>query len=253
MLLPFAYFYITRLRKGSLAFHALFEWLAAAWVVTWVGVSGFSGSILTMVLIYVAFISVYELGYLANDMHAAHKESDGRRRGPQGTGTHWLVAWVIARITVFMVITAVLEQWLQPAWWLFFTALALVFTLHNWLEDREMKTATFAWLAWLRFMAPLIFVVQDSQRMGIGLVAAIGYVAFRHLGYLDSKGLLNMPGRQRPTFRRFFFLMPLVGVGVIWPYEEARGYIWLASYWAVAAVLGTAWAKHGASPQEESR
>lgn len=253
LLLPFAYFYTTRLSKGSLAFHAVFEWLAAAWVVAWVGVSGFSGIMLMMALTYVAFISVYELGYMANDLHAAQKESDGRQRGPQGAGAHWVVAWVIVRITVFMVITEVLEQWRQPAWWLFFMTLALVFTLHNWLEDREMKTATFAWLAWLRFMAPVIFVVQDSQRMGIGLAAALGYVAFRQLGYLDSKGLLKMPGRQRPAFRRFFFLMPVVGMGALWPYAEARGYIWLATYWVVAAVVGTALTQHSASAKEESR
>ncbi len=253
LLLPFAYFYTTRLSKGSLAFHALFEWLAAVWVVAWVGVSVLSDGILMTVLAYAAFISVYELGYVANDLHAAKKESDGRQRGPQGAGAHWVVAWVLARITVFTVITAVLEQWHQPGWWLFYMALALVFTLHNWLEDREMKTATFAWLAWLRFMAPVIFVVQDSQRMGIGLAAALGYVVFRHLGYLDSKGLLKMPGRQRPAFRRFLFLMPLIGVGVLWPYAEARGYICLATYWAVAAVIGTALVQHSAVSQEESR
>ena len=50
LLLPFAYFYTTRLSKGSLAFHALFEWLAAAWVVAWVGVFGIKDSMLVMVL-----------------------------------------------------------------------------------------------------------------------------------------------------------------------------------------------------------
>jgi hypothetical protein len=136
-------------------------------------------------------------------------------------------------------ITALLNQWYQLDWWLFFLALAAVFTLHNWLDDREMKTSTFAWLAWFRFMAPVIFVVQDSQRMGIGLAAAMGYVAFRHLGYLDSKGLLKMPGRQRPKFRWFFFLMPLFGAVALWPYPEAYGYALLIVYWAVVSLLGT--------------
>jgi hypothetical protein len=239
LLFPFAYFCATRLTKGGLAFHALFEWLAAAWLVACLGASSIGQDLLVMALVYLAFISLYELGYMANDLHAAQHESDGRKRGPQGAAIQWVAAWVFVRVVVFLGVTATLNQWVEPGWWLFFSALVIVFTLHNLLKDREMKTSTFAWLAWLRFMAPVIFVVQDNQRMGIGLAAAMGYVAFRQLGYLDSKGLLNMPGRQRPAFRRFFFLMPLLGIAVLWPYPEAQGYGWLTSYWAVVAVMGT--------------
>jgi hypothetical protein len=253
LLLPFAYFYKTRLSKGALAFHALFEWLAAAWLVTCVGASTIGQDLLTMALVYLAFISLYELGYMANDLHAARHESDGRRRGPQGAATQWVAAWVLVRIAAFLGVTAVLDQWSQLGWWFFFAALLAVFALHNWLEDREMKTSTFAWLAWFRFMAPVMFVVQDSQRMGIGLAAAIGYVAFRQLGYLDSKGLLKMPGRQRHAFRRFFFLMPLFGIGVLWPYPEAQGYAWLTAYWAVVAVMGTLLAPKSNPKQGEGR
>lgn len=239
LLFPFAYFYTTRLSKGALAFHALFEWLAAAWLVAMVGASSIAQDCLMMVFAYVAFISVYELGYMANDLRAAGQESDGRRRGPKGASTPWVMSWVLARIAAFFAVTAVLDQWRQPGWWLFFLVLAAVFTLHNWLDDRDLKTSTFAWLAWFRFMAPVIFVVQDSQRMGIGLAAAMGYVAFRQLGYLDSKGLLKMPGRKEPAFRRFFFLMPLFGITALWPYSEAQGYALLTAYWAVVALLGT--------------
>lgn len=194
---------------------------------------------MAMVLIYLAFISLYELGYMANDLHSAHHESDGRRRGPQGAGFQWVAAWVLVRIAAFLGVTAILNQWSQPEWWLFFSTLATVFTLHNWLKDREMKTSTFAWLAWFRFMAPVMFIVPDSQLMGVGMAAAMGYVAFRQLGYLDSKGLLNMPGRKQFAFRRFFFLMPLLGIPVLWPYPEAQGYGCLTAYWAVVAVIGT--------------
>ena len=38
-LLPFTYFFNTRLRDGSVAFHAIFEWLAAAVLVCTVAVS----------------------------------------------------------------------------------------------------------------------------------------------------------------------------------------------------------------------
>jgi len=228
-LFPFVYFYITRLSKGSLAFHALFEWLAAVLLVVCVGRFGVADDLLTE-----------HRGCCGiNDLFAARRELNGRKRGPQQASVLWISAWVSTRIASFIAVTTILQQWHQAAWWFFFAALAIVFILHNWLDDREMKTSTFAWLAWFRFMAPVIFVVQDSQRMGIGLAVALGYVVFRQLGYLDSKGLLIMPGRQRRAFRQFFFLMPLVGIFALWTYPESQGYIWLTTYWALVALVGT--------------
>lgn len=239
LLFPFTYFYTTRVREGSLAFHVLFEWLAALLAVVFVGANDLDADLLGALLSYWAFISLYELGYMVNDLHSAAKETDGRRRGPQDATPFWIGLWVSTRIAAFLVVTIVMEQWSNSGWWLFFVALAVVFALHNWLQDREMKVATFAWLAWFRFMAPVIFVVDDSQRMGVGLAAAMGYMAFRQLGYMDSKGLLRMPGRQRPGFRRFFFLMPIAGVAALAPYMEAQGFIVLSVYWGIVATVGT--------------
>lgn len=192
-----------------------------------------------MMMIYLAFISLYELGYMVNDLYSVQKEFDGRQRLPESPSFKWIVVWVLFRIIVFLGVTVILHQWDQTSWWLFFIALILILILHNLFQDREFKTLTFSWLAWFRFMAPVIFVVQDHQIMGVGLAVAVGYVAFRHLGYLDSKGLLKMPGRQRPKFRLFFFTIPMVGVIALWPYNEARGYILLAVYWAIVSILGT--------------
>ncbi len=125
-------------------------------------------------------------------------------------------------------------------WWSFFAALCLVFGMHNGSTDREFKAITFIWLAWFRFMAPVIFVVQDTQRLGIGLAAALSYVSFRLLGYLDSKGLLKMPGRQRAGIRLSFFLMPLTGALGLWHYEAAQGYLVLVGYYAFVSLVGTA-------------
>jgi hypothetical protein len=191
-------------------------------------------------LSYLAFISLYEIGYMVNDLFASHKETGGRRRGPQGINNGWIAAWFASRLIAFSLATSLMGKLAAPEWWSFFAALCAVFALHNVLQDREFKAATFLWLAWLRFMAPVMFVVQDSQRMGIGLAVAMAYAAFRLFGYLDSKDLLRMPGRQRPGFRLFFFLMPLAGVLVLWPYEAAQGFLVLIGYYALVAILGTA-------------
>jgi len=238
-LLPFTYFLNTRLRGGSVSFHLIFEWLAAGLLAVSIGGSDVYTSLLLALGSYLAFISLYEIGYLVNDLFAANKEVGGRKRGPQGASIGWIMLWFGVRLLVFLLVTVLMGRLLSPEWWSFFAALMLVFALHNLLEDKEMKSATFQWLAWLRFMAPVVFVVEESLLMGVGLAAAVAYVSFRMFGYLDSKGLLQMPGRKRSSFRVCFFLMPLVGVMVLWPYESARGFVILSCYFALAASLGS--------------
>lgn len=239
-LLPFSYFFNTRLRGGSVAFHVIFEWLAAVLLVFTVGAVDPVEALVSAGLSYLAFISLYEIGYLVNDLISSRKETGGRKRGPQGAIGFWMGAWFISRLASFALATLLMSKVAAPEWWSFFAALAVVFALHNELKDRELKSATFLWLAWFRFMAPVMFVVQDAQRLGVGLAAAMAYASFRLFGYLDSKGLLQMPGRQRPGFRLFFFLMPLAGALALWPYEGARGFLVLTTYYALAAALGTA-------------
>ena len=238
-LLPFTYFYDTRLRTGSVSFHFIFEWLAAVVLALAVGAAGPAQALIAAVLSYLAFISLYEIGYLVNDLFASRKEAGGRQRGPQGAGGLWVVAWFVSRLVAFMFATVLMGKLVAPEWWSYFVALCIVFALHNALTDREFKSATFIWLAWFRFMAPVMFVVQDTQRLGVGLAAAMAYSSFRLFGYLDSKGLLQMPGRQRPGFRLFFFLMPLTGALALWTYDGAWGFLVLTGYYALAAALGT--------------
>ena len=239
-LLPFTYFYDTRLRTGSVSFHVIFEWLAAVVLALAVGAADPVQALTAAGLSYLAFISLYEIGYLVNDLFASRKEAGGRQRGPQDAGGVWVAAWFVSRLVVFMFATVLMGKLAALEWWSYFAALCVVFALHNGLADREFKAATFIWLAWLRFMAPVMFVVQDTQRLGVGLAAAMAYASFRMFGYLNSKGLLQMPGRQRPGFRLFFFLMPLAGTLALWPYDGARGFMVLSGYFALAAALGTA-------------
>lgn len=238
-LLPFTYFLDTRLRGGSVSFHLTFEWLAAALLSVTIGAGPPAESLLIAFGSYLAFISLYEIGYLINDIFAARKEAGGRKRGPQGASSRWIGIWFGSRVLVFLGITVLMGHFLSPGWWSFFAALAIVFSLHNLLEDKELKTATFQWLGWLRFMAPVLFVIEEGQLLGVGLAAAVAYVAFRMFGYMDSKGLLQMSGRQRPGFRLFFFLMPLAGVLALWPYDSAKGFVILSGFFALVASVGT--------------
>lgn len=238
-LLPFSYFFHTRLLGSSLAFHATFELGAALVVVALVRSGGFHESLATSGLNYLAFVCLYEVGYLVNDLISAKREEGGRRRGPQSVGSVWLSAWISGRLLFFVWLTWIMGRLTSLEWWSYFAALSFAFGIHNALRNSEFKTVTFLWLSWFRLMAPIIFVVEDSQRLGVGLAAAMGYSVFRSLGYMDSKGLLRMPGRKRSEYRLLFFVFPLVGALALWPYSEAEGFLALSAYFSLAAISGT--------------
>lgn len=241
---PFSYFVFTRLRGGKVAFHVFFEWLAAVVVVVFVGSSPPLNALFLCLTSYIAFICLYEIGYLVNDLFSSKKEEGGRQRGPQGDGLLWIAGWIVTRLGIFAGISYFTEKLTSVEWWSFFAALSIVFALHNILTNQELKVATFLWLSWFRFMAPVIFVIRDNQRLGVALAAAMVYVIFRLFGYLDSKGLLKMPGRQRAEFRLVIFLVPLAGVLALWPYEHAFGFVVLCSYFTLVAIIGTVLSKN---------
>ena len=145
----------------------------------------------------------------------------------------------------FTALTLFLDVTGRGDWWLFFGAMLAVFALHNLLQDKEFKTSTFLWLAWFRFLAPVVFVVQSSQRMGIALCPAGSlYAGFRLFGYLDSKGLLVMPRRQSMTFRATDFLMPLFSAIAMFDYPEAMGFRCMVFYYAALAFCRIGGAKY---------
>jgi len=221
-IIPFSYFLRTRLLKGSIAFHVIFEWGAAALLAVLWGRFGIVDSLLWSLASYLAFISLYEIGYMYNDLFVARKEVYGRLRGPQDASPALIYIWIAMRIAVFMAVTVALGALADLRWWSFFAGLCIAFALHNRLGDKEKKVASFLWLSWFRFMAPVIFVLHADQVMGVAFAVALTYVAFRTLGYMHSKDLLAMPGRQRPDFRWFFFLIALESPRVLRRYYFLR-------------------------------
>ena len=238
-ILPFSYFYITRLRGGSFVFHLLFEWGGAFVLALYVGSFSPLVSLLRLFSCYIAFISIYELGYFFNDLYSAPREDGGRERWDAQVTRVWVFAWIVARLLSFVLMTFFLGFSALPDWWFFYLSLIIVFLLHNLLVDREFKVVTFCWLAFYRFIAPIIFVVADSQRLGIALAVAMIYVPFRQFAYMDSKGLLSMPKRKSFQFRRFFYILPLISLLALWPHSGVNGFVALVVYWACIPLIAT--------------
>src|SRR5690554_3804576 len=116
-ILPFSYFYNTRLRGGSIGFHLIFEWIAAVVLVAMIGATGPASALAVAGLSYLAFISLYEIGYMVNDLVAAKWEEGGRKRGPQQASQYWVALWCCFRIGVFFAVTVYLGFLAAPEWW----------------------------------------------------------------------------------------------------------------------------------------
>ncbi len=208
-LCPFWYFWDTRLRRGSLAFHLTFEWLSALLVVAFFGRGPLLGDLLQLPFAYLAFISIYEIGYICNDYFAARYEQGSRPRGADRYSNPQILAMIAIRIVAFAFFSKILGRLDDPQWGGFYLALSLVFGLHNLPLPVELKVITFTWLSVCRFAAPSLFLIRASHVPALFLSTLVFYSGFRLLPYMDSKGILLMPGRRKPAFRLCYFVSVL--------------------------------------------
>jgi hypothetical protein len=213
--IPFFYFQRTRLNNlKSLLFHSYAEWLLALGILALSGYS-IADSLYHFLLGYLAFISLYEIGYITNDVHSVRHEAKPRKRLKDFNPTDTLVTlWIVIRIIVFVGFSYLLHVLTDLRWGVFYAVLALMFFLHNALKDKQLKTFTFMNLAFLRFLAPFfIFLTTDQVVLWLpGIV--LHYVFFRTLTYMDSKDLLHMPGRDTVPFKLNYYLL-LGGISLV--------------------------------------
>jgi hypothetical protein len=154
---------------------------------------------------YLAFISVYELGYVINDQQA-HQEEEGRKRAGQ-LKAFQLTAFVVIRLIVFLIITYIQTQMQSTLWWGWYLLLAIQFAWHNLLTLRSLKAVTFSFLAFSRFFSPIIMVIPVAVSASLALPVFLNYVLFRLFTYLDSKELLKNFERKSATYYRGYYLL----------------------------------------------
>ena len=134
-LLPFGYSWATRLRSfRAIAYLIASSWLPVIWIGWRGGVEPLPRTIALFGIGYLAFISLYELGYFANDAWDARRDEDGRGRGSRAGGAAWATLFVATRVGTWLGISW-LTGWIgHPIWIVGFAALAAVFTAHNLLR-----------------------------------------------------------------------------------------------------------------------
>ncbi len=238
LFVPFLYFFNTRLKVSSIAFHLVFEWFPV--VILIFAFYSFQSLhyLIDAFLCYLAFISLYEIGYILNDRVSSSQELNGRGRGSLSLSALYVSLFILTRVFIFLALSHITEFGNQTSWWTFHFSLLSVFMLHNKLRNSDYRVPTFSCLAWFRFISPIIFIVPEDVRFGIAFAAVIGYGNFRQLGYMDSKGLLLFPNRKNRFFRLFFFLVPLFLAFAVYPFQGSDGFTLLITYWAVLSVFG---------------
>lgn len=208
-LFPFSYFFRSRLRAiTDIIFHFYYEWLLAFLLLFYFTGYNWLQSIQNFFLAYLAFISIYEIGYLGNDVYSARHETEPRLRiknfNPSNTQ---LALWIIFRIIIFFSISNYLNVLKSYEWWAFYLVIVLFFYLHNKLRQKELKTFTFINLAFTRFLAPVFIFLDSKQLLIIVPSVLLNYVLYRTLTYMDSKKLLHMPSRPLAAFKVNYYLL----------------------------------------------
>ncbi|ELR71251.1 hypothetical protein C900_02866 [Fulvivirga imtechensis AK7] len=208
LLFPATYFVKTRLNTlKALIFHPYFEWVPVIMIMLlWKGFS-ITETATNFLLCYGAFISIYEIGYFANDLFPSRFEKNHRKRTSDIQFRSWYtVFFVLSRIGWFLFFTfyggfnAIYE------WWYFYALLVVVFSMHNLLPTPSYKWITFLSLSLMRFTAPVFIFLEDEFFIRLIVAAVLNYSLFRLVIYMESKNILTIPNRRSSSFAFYFYL-----------------------------------------------
>jgi len=209
-ILPFVYFLKTRMFSFKhFVFHFYYEWIPGI-ALLFISSGSLSSALLYFAVLYLVFISFYELGYLLNDHYSVKHEKEPRLRSKTLTKTE-LLLFLILRITLFSFLVWYKDLWLNKEFIIFYAVMGIVFIAHNILKVNEYKILTFIGLATFRFFAPFVFFIPANLLKLIFPSVLIMYVFYRAFTYMESKSVLVIPGRKNGNFKLAYYslLIPI--------------------------------------------
>lgn len=205
-LLPFFYFQTTRLNSVRLAvYHLFLEWIPATLLALYFNPQE-PKALITLLLSYAAFISIYEIGYIVNDYFSERFEREPRGRLTEKGVTPWaIITLILFRAAVFVGLTFVLGVEASALWGAFYFGLVLTFAFHNfWSNDHRLSS--FFGLSVFRFLGPLVIVVPLSGLMMLLPAVMLYYSLFRAIAYGAAKGLIAIGSRESFQFKLIHYL-----------------------------------------------
>jgi hypothetical protein len=189
-------------------YNALIEWIPA--ILLSLSFNGYQPRILlTVGLSYLAFICIYEIGYITNDQISEKFEDEPRGRVVREASTAAIFGLIAVRIAVFGLCTAVLGAWTNPVWLTFHGTLAISFLLHNILPN-DMRIATFFSLSTYRFFAPIVLTVDTQILILLIPVILLNNSVYRLSVYLGNKGA----GKRQSLGSKFGFYIACLPLGL---------------------------------------
>ena len=239
--IPFFYLFYSRIKEGraSIPFILTTEWIP------WIIVAGFFSnynffdSFLYLFSCYLAFISIYEIGYIVNDYYSIKFDENSllKQRAPINIKNNTINFWIFLRLILFILFSLFLPFARTQEWYIYYFILCIVFSFHNLNKNKDLKVISFFWLAFLRFLGPVIFLVKFDYVNSLCFVAATITVPYRLLSYLEGKELLVMKKRKSLFFRMLYFIMPSIFSLLIFRYNYSSLYVSLSIYFALIAFL----------------
>ena len=157
---------------------------------------------------YLAFISLYEIGYFVNDTISVNYENKPNKRFKEFNSIFFLLFFIFIRFTLFIFITLHLAYENNSLWLIFYFFLLIVFSFNNFFKKIYYKFATFQMLAFLRFIAPFFIILDYYYLFLIGNLVALTYIPYRTLGYISSKKLAYKKIKRDFYFKFLSFFMP---------------------------------------------
>lgn len=185
--LPITYFQATRLNRWALVgYNALVEWLPA--IALSLYYNNFDLAVIRIVLLsYLGFICIYEIGYITNDFLSERFETDPRGRSKELSVTAaWVVALIGARVIFFFAITYFLGAIDNVLWWVFHGTLAATFAMHN-LFPSAWRIPTFFGLSTYRYFAPIIIALSPAVLTILLPALVLNNSLYRTTVYLRNK------------------------------------------------------------------
>lgn len=211
IVIPFFYFIQTRI---VLSINFLFQYfleIVTSIIIFLVLFKPFYLDALTLFLFYyLAFISVYEIGYFINDTISTKYENKPNKRLDNKKSFLFIFFFIIIRLIFFILISFYLDLEHNYIWWFFYIFLILIFTLHNLLREIYYRIATFQILAFLRFIAPFFFILDFNYLLIICNIVALTYVPYRTLSYMSHRKISYRYISRNYLFRLLIFVLPTI-------------------------------------------
>ncbi len=208
-LFPISYFQATRLNRWALVgYNGLVEWIPALALALFY--NDFQVSVIQVVLLsYLGFICIYEIGYITNDFLSERFEAEPRGRSSNFPDeTIWIWLLVIARIAIFLIITAFLEVLDSSLWWGFHLGLAVTFGMHNAFPS-AWRVPTFFALSTFRYLAPIILVIDPNVLVVLLPAVLINNSLYRTTVYVKNKSTSPVHDGVGQKFAFYLASLPL--------------------------------------------